>query len=102
MRPTRKIPIALLGYPKYRLCMADDITPPKDELPAADLLSEIEAFCQEHNMPVSIFGGRALNDFAFVSALRKGRDPGSRTRRKVEGFMAAYAASASQNSAKAS
>lgn len=53
-------------------------------------MARIEAFCIEHDMPVTTFGRLALGDFAFVSRLRAGRSPSLRTFGKVRDFMDGY------------
>ena len=56
----------------------------------SDLLREIELFCARHGMPPTRFGKLAMNDKAFVFALRAGRDVFTRTAAKVRRFMAEY------------
>lgn len=54
------------------------------------LLTDIEAFCRDHNVPESRFGELALNDKPFVQQLRKGRRVWPETEDKVRAFMASY------------
>ena len=56
----------------------------------ADLLHEIEAFCDAHDIAPSRFGLIALNDKAFVGQLRAGRRVWPETEQKVRRFMATY------------
>lgn len=55
-----------------------------------DLLCRIEAFLAETGMKQSPFGEMACGDPNFVDDLRKGREPRSALRAKVQGFMDAY------------
>jgi len=50
-------------------------------------LSSIEAFLRRTGMPPTRFGRDAVRDPRFVFDLRNGREPGDRTRRRVEHFM---------------
>lgn len=61
----------------------------------ADLLSDIEAFCECHDIADTKFGLLALNDKAFVRDLRGSEDKSPRriwpeTEAKVRRFMATY------------
>lgn len=58
------------------------------DLPEAELLREIEAFCESANMTVTAFGVAALNDRALVSNLRNGRDLRTTTKNRIRAFMA--------------
>lgn len=53
-----------------------------------DLVTEIERFIVEHEMSATAFGMEALNDPAFVSQLRAGRDIKLSTMARVQAFMA--------------
>lgn len=55
-----------------------------------NLLTDIEAFCEAHNLAPSRFGELALNDKPFVSQLRKSRRVWPETEAKVRNFMALY------------
>lgn len=59
------------------------------DVPHADLLVEIRAFCDQRGMAPTRFGKDAIGDPSFVSAIESGRDCRSRTIRKVRAFMAA-------------
>lgn len=54
------------------------------------LLTDIEAFCREHQLSDTRFGELALNDKPFVIQLRNGRRCWPETEEKVRGFMASY------------
>lgn len=54
------------------------------------LLCRIEAFLAETGMKQSPFGEMACGDPNFVDDLRKGREPRSALRAKVEKFMDDY------------
>lgn len=56
------------------------------------LIMTIERFLKEHAMPPTRFGRLAVRDPRFVLDLRMGREPGSRTRCRVEHFMNKYRA----------
>ena len=53
-----------------------------------ELLAEIEACCAEREIALSDFGKIVLGDPNFVFDLRNGRDPRTRTVRKVRAFIA--------------
>ena len=56
-----------------------------------ELLEEIDAFCERHDMPESVFGLHCLNDKGFVGRLRrKQRDVLSETIDQVKKWMKAY------------
>lgn len=57
-------------------------------IPCADLLAEIQAFCARKGIAKSDFGGRALGDPSFVTDLENGREPRRRTVNRVLDFMA--------------
>ena len=54
------------------------------------LLTEIEAFLETHEMSATAFGKSALNDPPFVSQLRDGRRVWPETETKVRRFMTTY------------
>lgn len=54
------------------------------------LLHDIDAFCRAHSIADSRFGLLAMNDKAFVSQLRGGREVLPSTERRVRTFMAEY------------
>lgn len=56
------------------------------------LIMLIERFLIEQDMPPTRFGRLAVRDPRFVLDLRMGREPGSRTRCRVEHFMNIYRA----------
>lgn len=57
----------------------------------AELIHRIEHFCKQNDMAESTFGRRAVNNPAFVSALRDpGRSPTLETLNRVAAFMAAH------------
>lgn len=56
----------------------------------ADILHQIEAFCEKHSMGVSTFGRSALGDPNLVANLRAGRSLTLKTARSVLEFIAAY------------
>lgn len=58
--------------------------------PMETLIRDIKAFCIAHNMPETTFGQKALNDPAFMYALRNGRDPRYSTVERVKNFMVTY------------
>lgn len=55
-----------------------------------DLITEIEAFCTEHELTEGQFGVGALNDKNFVPQLREGRDLRLSTVERVRNWMANY------------
>lgn len=56
-----------------------------------ELLSQIEAFCELHNMTHTAFGLAVLGDFSFVEDLRtRARSPKLKTVNKVLEFMKTY------------
>lgn len=55
-----------------------------------DLITEIEAFCTEHDLTEGQFGLGALNDKNFVIDLRNGRDLRMSTLERVRNWMAEY------------
>lgn len=57
-----------------------------------DLLPQIEAFCERHQMSVWDFGETVLKDRPFVGQLREGREVRNKTRAKCMEFMSAYEA----------
>lgn len=56
----------------------------------SDLLSDIRAFCQAHDMAPSRFGELAMRDKPFVHQLEAGRRVWPETEAKVRRFMATY------------
>lgn len=56
----------------------------------AQLLSDIRAFCDAHELKPSRFGELALNDKPFVAQLEAGRRVWPETEAKVRRFMATY------------
>lgn len=54
------------------------------------MLIKIERFLRETGMPPSVFGRTAVRDPRFVFDLRRGREPGVRTRARIEQFMTAH------------
>ena len=56
------------------------------------LLRSIELFLKKTEMAPTRFGRAAVRDPRFVFDLRNGREPGARTKRRVEHFMNIYAA----------
>lgn len=59
----------------------------------AQLLTEIDSFCERHDLPPTRFGLLALNDKAFVAQIKNGRRLWPETEAKVRKFMAEYAPS---------
>lgn len=57
---------------------------------ATDLLSDIRAFCEVHEIKPTRFGELALGDKPFVKQLEKGRRTWPETEAKVRRFMATY------------
>lgn len=57
---------------------------------ADNLLPDIEAFLQTHQMAPTLFGESALKDRRFVKQLRDGRRVWPETEAKVRRFMATY------------
>lgn len=55
-----------------------------------DLLTEIEAFRQAHDMAESTFGRGAANDTRLIPQLREGRELRRATIAKVRQFMLTY------------
>ncbi len=51
------------------------------------LITTIERFLREVDMPATKFGRLAVRDPRFVLDLRMGREPGNRVRCRVEHFM---------------
>lgn len=51
------------------------------------LIRSIERFLRQHDMPATKFGRLAACDPRFVLDLRKGREPRSTLKRRVEHFM---------------
>ena len=62
-----------------------------------DLIQEIASFCEAHEISPTAFGKRALNDPAFVTTLKRGRDVGRKTERRMRAFMAEVAMAARRN-----
>lgn len=60
--------------------MANDIV-------EADLLREIEQFCEINEMSLTDFGRHSLNDSGLVTTLRAGRELRSKTRQKIRSYM---------------
>lgn len=56
----------------------------------ADLIHDIDTFCQRHEMSPWQFGVLALNDKPFVKQVRDGRRVWPETEAKVRAFMASY------------
>lgn len=54
------------------------------------LITDIEAFCAEHDLTDGQFGLLALNDKNFLNDLREGRDIRLSTAQRVTDFMATY------------
>lgn len=61
--------------------------------PDRPLIHVIEAFLRETKMAATCFGRHAVRDPRLVSDLRRGREPGSAMRCRVEHFMNNYRAS---------
>lgn len=57
------------------------------ELPHADLLAEILAFCETNGVAKTIFGLRSVNDASFVTDLEQGRECRRSTVARVRQFM---------------
>lgn len=55
-----------------------------------ELLADIIAFCEAHEIAETRFGEMALNDKPFVGQLRKGRRTWPETEAKIRRFMATY------------
>lgn len=55
-----------------------------------NLLQDIRAFCDRHQMPTSRFGVLALNDKPFVAQLERGRRVWPETEAKVRAFMESH------------
>lgn len=58
------------------------------------LLSDIEAFVEAHEITERRFGELALNDKNFVSDIRSGRSPSLNTVERLKRFMMTYRADA--------
>lgn len=56
----------------------------------SDLLSDIKAFCEAHELAPTRFGELAMNDKPFVIQLEKGRRLWPETEAKVRRFMSTY------------
>ena len=56
----------------------------------AELLTEIDTFCERHDIPPTRFGLLALNDKAFVAQVKQGRRLWPETEAKIRKFMAEY------------
>lgn len=56
----------------------------------ADLLVRIDAFLVKHQMADSRFGTMAVNDPSVISRLREGREPRSKTIKRLNSFMDDY------------
>ena len=56
----------------------------------SDILSDIRAFCEAHELKPTRFGELALNDKPFVAQLEAGRRLWPETEAKVRRFMATY------------
>ena len=54
------------------------------------LLTDIEAFLDQHDMPPTRFGEEAMRDRHFVRQLRTGRRVWPETEAKARDFMASY------------
>lgn len=54
------------------------------------LLRTIERFLKETGMPATRFGREAVRDPSLVLDMRNGREPGERTKSRVEHFMNKY------------
>jgi hypothetical protein len=67
----------------------------------ADLIHEIEAFCEAQDMSPWQFGVLALNDKPFVKQVRDGRRVWPETEAKVRSFMASYSPTRQQGAAAA-
>lgn len=52
-----------------------------------DLLTEIEAFRQEADLPETTFGRRAIGDANLIANLRAGRELRRATAAKIRNFM---------------
>lgn len=61
------------------------------------LISRIERFLRETEMPWTKFGRLAVRDPRFVEDLRNGRLPRPRTEKRVEHFMNIYREDAHAN-----
>jgi len=55
----------------------------------ADILQQIEAFCEAHDMGVTTFGRAAIGDPNLVSGLRAGRSLTLKTAHAVLDFISA-------------
>jgi sulfate adenylyltransferase subunit 2 len=58
---------------------------------AQSFLTEIERFLKDAAMDPSVLGKQAIGDPSFVSDLRKGRSPSTRTMERVRAWMSAQA-----------
>ena len=54
------------------------------------LLREVEKFLRENGIPATRFGRESVRDPRLVFDLRRGREPGTRMKRRVEHFMNTY------------
>ena len=63
------------------------------------LLADVEAFLTRHDMNHTRFGKLALNDTAFVTRLRAGKDLRFDTADRVRAFMDTYKAQHGQKKA---
>ncbi len=52
------------------------------------LLSTIERYLRESDVPASRFGRDCMGDPGFVASLRRGRDPRDATIRRVSAYLA--------------
>lgn len=63
------------------------------DIPHADLLADIMAFCAARDMAATRFGELAMGDTRFVSDLRNGRELRRKTLTKVQDWMTQQRAS---------
>lgn len=62
---------------------------PSSPVKHADLIAEIEAFCQEVGMAKTAFGDACMSDPSLVKNLRDGRELRGKTVRKLQQFIMA-------------
>lgn len=58
------------------------------------LLSTIERYLRENDVPASRFGRDCMGDPGFVASLRRGREPRDATIRRVSAYFAALRSAA--------
>ncbi len=64
--------------------------------PDCPLIRTIENFLRDTGLSATSFGRQAVRDPRLVSDLRRGREPGTRMRCRVEHFMNLYRSQSAQ------